>query len=67
MSYQIERRLTLDEASALLRLSKAAIYLRAQAGLIRLIKDGRRTFVLESEIERYSREACSNFVSTAHA
>lgn len=52
-------RLRIPEAAAALRISRATLYQKIQSGEIRVQKDGRSTFVLPSELDRYvaSREA----------
>jgi excisionase family DNA binding protein len=49
------QRYSIDEARSYLRVSRAKLYLKIQAGEIATIKDGRRTFVPGSEIARLSR------------
>jgi excisionase family DNA binding protein len=44
---------TIDEAAELLRISRASLYDRIRRGLLLVVKDGGRTFVLGSEIDRY--------------
>ncbi len=48
-----DRRLTIEEAKGRLRICHTAFYQRIKAGKLRTIKDGRRSFVLESELQRY--------------
>lgn len=45
-------RFSIDEASALLRQSRAKTYLDISAGRLRVIKDGSRTYVPGTEIAR---------------
>ncbi len=47
-------RYSIPEASALLRQSRAKTYLDIRAGLIRVIRDGARTYVPGSEILKRS-------------
>lgn len=49
------QRYTIKEALAYLRCSRARLYLKEAAGEIRLLRDGRRTYVPGSEIARVSR------------
>lgn len=49
------QRYTVDESLEYLRLSRARLYEKLQAGEIIAIKDGRRTFIPGSEIARLSR------------
>jgi excisionase family DNA binding protein len=41
------------EAAKILRISRATLYERINAGLIVVQKDGRRIFITESELRRY--------------
>ena len=52
-------RFEVSEAAAMLRMSRAQIYIRIQQGAIRPQKDGARTYITRPELERYV-EACSN-------
>lgn len=47
------RRLTIEEAAKELRLSVPTLYRRIQAGLLKTVKDGARSFVMSDELERY--------------
>lgn len=49
----LERRFTIREVEHLARISHATAYDRIRRGFLRVVKDGRRTFVLRSELERY--------------
>jgi excisionase family DNA binding protein len=49
-------RFDIVEAAKILRISRAALYERINAGLITPHKDGRRTFIRASELERYVTE-----------
>lgn len=51
-------RLEIPEAAEALRISRATLYKRIQAGDIAAQKDGKRTFVTRAELERYV-ERCS--------
>jgi excisionase family DNA binding protein len=46
-------RFEITEAAKILRISRATLYDRIKAGLISVHKDGRRTFITTSELERY--------------
>jgi excisionase family DNA binding protein len=46
-------RFEISEAAQILRLSRAAFYQRVRRGEIALSKDGRRSYVAASELERY--------------
>lgn len=48
------QRYSIPESEQYLRVSRSEIYLRIQRGTLRVIKDGRRTFVPGSEIVRLS-------------
>jgi excisionase family DNA binding protein len=50
-----KQRYTVDESLEYLRLSRARLYEKIQAGELTAIKDGRRTFIPGSEIARLSR------------
>jgi hypothetical protein len=50
-------RFAVPEAARILRISRAQIYNRIQEGVLRPQKDGARTFLTQSELERYVR-AC---------
>ncbi len=54
---KILHRNTIREACQLTRLSRATLYERIAAGLLNVIKDGRRTFISGEEIERYLKGA----------
>jgi hypothetical protein len=41
------------EAFGILGLSNATGYRRAKEGLLRIVKDGARSFIMASELERY--------------
>jgi hypothetical protein len=47
-------RFEIAEAARILRISRATLYLRIGAGLIEILKDGRRTFVTATELQRYA-------------
>jgi excisionase family DNA binding protein len=53
----VNQRYEIDEASAYLRISRGRLYEKVAAGQIRLIKDGRRSYVPGSEIAAQSRIA----------
>jgi excisionase family DNA binding protein len=46
-------RYSLREAQTLLGLSRSTLYTRIAAGKLTVHKDGRRTFVLAAELDRY--------------
>jgi len=46
-------RYTVPEAALLLRKSKAGLYIAVKEGRLKLSKDGRRSYVLPAELERY--------------
>ena len=48
-------RFEITEAAKILRISRATLYERISSGLISIHKDGRRTFITASELERYVR------------
>jgi Helix-turn-helix domain len=50
-------RFAVPEAARILRISRAQVYNRIQEGVLRPQKDGARTFLTHSELERYVR-AC---------
>ena len=50
-------RYAISEASALLRMSRAQLYNRIREGSIKAAKDGGRTYITRSELERYV-ESC---------
>jgi excisionase family DNA binding protein len=54
-------RVSIAEAAALLRMSRAQLYNRINDGAIKSHKDGARTYITRSELERYV-ESCSCFV-----
>jgi len=41
------------EAARILRMSRAALYIRIHNGEIKLQKDGRRSYVTATELQRY--------------
>jgi hypothetical protein len=47
-----------DEAGRILRISRAQLYNRIQAGSLKRQKDGSRTYIAHAELERYV-EACN--------
>ncbi|MEP7312533.1 MAG: helix-turn-helix domain-containing protein [Pseudomonadota bacterium] len=51
-------RYQISEAAELLGVSRAYLYNRASQGLIKLTKDGARSFVTASEVDRYA-AACA--------
>ncbi len=51
-------RFEISEASRILRMSRAHLYHRIGEGAIRIQKDGTRTYITMSELERYV-EACA--------
>jgi len=46
-------RFDVPEAARILRMSRAALYLRISRGAIRAQKDGARTYITLTELERY--------------
>jgi excisionase family DNA binding protein len=46
-------RVSVPEAAALLRMSRAQVYNRISDGSIKAHKDGSRTYITRSELERY--------------
>jgi excisionase family DNA binding protein len=46
-------RVSIAEAAALLRMSRAQLYNRINDGAIKSHKDGARTYITRSELERY--------------
>ena len=51
-------RFDIGEAARILRMSRASLYNRVQEGSIRLQKDGGRSYITRTELERYV-EACN--------
>jgi hypothetical protein len=49
----IRERNTVAESRRLLRLSNATFYARVKAGLLKITKDGNRSFVSRAELQRY--------------
>ena len=49
------QRYTIDESAAYLRVSRVYLYAKVQAGELRLLKDGRRSFIPGSQIIAASR------------
>jgi excisionase family DNA binding protein len=47
-------RFAIGEAAQILRISRVTLYQRINAGLIQIQKDGRRSFVTASELQRYA-------------
>jgi hypothetical protein len=43
----------IPEAAQILRMSRAALYLRISSGAIKAQKDGARTYITRAELERY--------------
>lgn len=46
-------RFDIPEATHILRLSRATLYERIRAGLIKTQKDGRRSYITAEELQRY--------------
>jgi excisionase family DNA binding protein len=46
-------RLTVEQACDELQISRAFLYKRIQSGRLKVQKDGTRTYLLRSELERY--------------
>jgi prophage regulatory protein len=61
----VSQRYTIKEATCYLRISHASIYKEINAGRIRILKQGKRTFVPGSEIARLSRLEDAAIVPTA--
>jgi hypothetical protein len=55
-------RFEMSEASRILRMSRAQLYHRIGEGAIRIQKDGARSYITLSELERYV-EACADRVA----
>ena len=57
MSQQIDSlpqlRFDINEATRILRLSRATLYERIRAGLIQTQKDGRRSYITAEDLQRY--------------
>lgn len=49
----IALRNSIEETCAILKISRPTLYTRIAAGLLKITKDGRRSFVTASELERY--------------
>jgi len=47
-------RLEIAEAAGLLRMSRAALYVRIRRGEIKIHHDGRRAYISRDELERYA-------------
>lgn len=56
-------RFDVNEAAAILRISRAQLYVRIQQGAIKVQKDGSRTYVSRPELERYVAQ-CDRLVDT---
>jgi excisionase family DNA binding protein len=50
-------RLRIPEAAEALRISRARLYEKIRDGQIRVVKDGRSTFILPDELRRYVERA----------
>jgi excisionase family DNA binding protein len=50
-------RFDIPEATRILRLSRATLYERIRAGLIKTQKDGRRSYITAEELQRYVAES----------
>lgn len=50
-------RFDIPEATRILRLSRATLYERIRAGLIKAQKDGRRSYITAEELQRYVAES----------
>jgi len=59
-------RFEIGEAARILRISRASLYNRIHEGALRLQKDGSRTFITWTELERYV-ASCSRPVGRATA
>jgi hypothetical protein len=46
-------RFEIREAAEILRMSRAQLYIRIQSGTIKPQKDGSRTYITQTELERY--------------
>jgi len=53
----LQLRFEIREAATILRMSRAQLYIRINDGSIKPQKDGARTYITRSELERYV-EAC---------
>jgi predicted site-specific integrase-resolvase len=53
---EMPKRMTLQEAIAVLRIDRQTMYKRMAVGAIEAKRDGRRIFFLEDEVARYARE-----------
>jgi excisionase family DNA binding protein len=51
-------RFEITEAARILRISRATLYERIRGGLIATQKDGRRTFITATELQRYVAPSC---------
>jgi excisionase family DNA binding protein len=51
-------RVSIAEAAALLRMSRAQLYNRISDGVIKSHKDGARTYITRRELERYVDSCC---------
>ncbi|MBX7116386.1 MAG: helix-turn-helix domain-containing protein [Myxococcaceae bacterium] len=56
---KIELRNTVQDACDLLKLSRAALYVRISEGRLNVTKDGHRTFISGGELQRYM-SACES-------
>ncbi len=55
--HALPHRNTVEEALVILKLSRATLYQRISDGLLRVTKDGGRTFISGAELQRYMK-AC---------
>jgi excisionase family DNA binding protein len=44
---------SIPESCSILNYSRSTLYDRIQKGLIKVVKDGRRSFIMREELERY--------------
>ena len=47
-------RYAVPEAAAIIRKSVAGVYIAAKQGRIKIVKDGRRSYITRAELERYA-------------
>jgi hypothetical protein len=60
-------RYQVDEAFALIGLPRSSGYARVKQGVLRVQKDGRRSYVTAEEIDRYVRSDCQSVPSEQSA
>ena len=52
----LPHRNTIEEALVILKVSRPTLYKRVHAGLLKLVKDGKRSFISGTELARYMSE-----------